>query len=261
VDLPFEQRWSRTRSPYISCFCCPPNIVRTIAESSGYAYSVSDDAIWVNLYGASVLDTCLANGARVRLTQQTDYPWQGRIVLRVEDAPSEPFALMLRVPGWASGATVHVGGSTDAVQPGRYHEIRRVWRADDTVELDLPLRPRLMQAHPLVEETRNHVAIVRGPLVYCLESPDLRDDVHVADVLVPRDVQLRASTERNGPLAGMTLLHGTALARADDQGFDAPLYRELSARPAQEIELTLIPYFAWGNRGASEMSVWLPLAT
>ena len=125
---------------------------------------------------------------------------------------------MLRIPGWASDVTVHVGGSTHTVRSGQYHEIRRVWRVGDTVELDLPLRPRLMQAHPLVEETRNQVAIVRGPLVYCLESSDLPDDVRLADVLVSRAVELRASTEQHGPLAGMTLLHGTALARAEDHG-------------------------------------------
>jgi len=265
VDLPFALRWSRTRTPYISCFCCPPNIVRTIAESSGYAYSVSDDdAVWLHLYGGSTLETCLARGGRVRLRQQTDYPWHGRIVVTLDEAPAEPVALRLRIPQWADGASLRVnGGGEDrrAPQPGTYCEVRRTWQAGDTVELNLPLRPRLMQAHPLVEEARNQVAIMRGPLVYCLESPDVPDGVCVSDVSVPRDVVLTPFTAERGPLAGMTLLAGAAQARAEDRRFEAPLYRELTAQPPRQTDITLIPYFAWGNRGTSEMSVWLPLAS
>jgi DUF1680 family protein len=127
--------------------------------------------------------------------------------------------------------------------------------------LDLPVRPRLMQGHPLVEETRNQVAVMRGPLVYCLESTDLRDAERVSDVLIPRDIDLASFTETSGPLAGMTLLRARALARPHDSGFDAPLYTELSQQPAHATDITLIPYFAWANRGPSDMSVWLPLAS
>jgi DUF1680 family protein len=139
--------------------------------------------------------------------------------------------------------------------------VRRRWRAGDTLELDLPMAARLMTAHPLVEEDRNHVAVMRGPLVYCLESHEVADDVHVTDVALPRDLVLRPAPATHGPLAGMTLLRGTGLLRREEHGFDSPLYHELSTVAPQEIALTLIPYFAWANRGASEMSVWLPLAS
>jgi DUF1680 family protein len=182
------------------------------------------------------------------------------VVLTIEDAPPEPFALVLRIPQWATGATLSVNGSTDVVQNGIYHDVRRTWRRGDTVELDLPLHPRLMQAHPLVEEARNHVAVMRGPLVYCLESRDL-SDVRVKDVCIPRDIELTAFTESDGPLTGMTLLKGTAAARVEDHGFEKPLYRELSMQPAHETAITLVPYFAWANRGPGDMSIWLPLAS
>ena len=261
VELPFDLRWSRTRTPYISCFCCPPNIVRTIAESSGYAYSVSEDGVWVNLYGGSVLDTRFGSGSRIRLAQHSAYPWEGRVVLTIQDASAEPFALRVRIPGWATGASLQVNGSTETTTSGTYHEVRRAWRAGDTVELDLPLRPRRMQAHPRVEETRNQVAIMRGPLVYCLESTDLGNGLRIDDVLVPRDIELTPFAETDGPLTGMTLLRGTAAARKQDTGFRTELYREVSTQPAHETDITLIPYFGWGNRGPSEMSVWLPLAS
>ena len=101
---------------------------------------------------------------------------------------------------------------------------------------------------------------MRGPLVYCLESWDLPDGVGAFDVLLPRSIELTEVRETQGPLAGMTVLKANALARRENTGFESPLYRELSTEPAREAEITLIPYFAWANRGASEMSVWLPLA-
>ena len=90
---------------------------------------------------------------------------------------------------------------------------------------------------------------------------DLSDDVPVNDVFVPRDIELRSFTQTDGPLTGMTLLKGTATANAQDHGFETPLYRELSMQPGRETEITLIPYFAWANRGPADMSVWLPLAS
>jgi DUF1680 family protein len=260
TKLPFDLRWSRVRIPYISCFCCPPNIVRTIAEASGYAYSVAEDGVWVNLYGGSALDTRFGNRCHIKLAQHSEYPWAGRVILTIEEASTPAFALNLRIPGWATGARVSVNGSTESTaRSGTYHEVRRAWLPGDTVELNLPLQPRLMQAHPLVEEAGNQVAVMRGPLVYCLESSDLRDGVCVGDILIPRDIELTAFTETDGPLAGMTLLHGEAAARQQPAGLDTALYRELSRQPAHETDITLIPYFGWGNRGPSEMSVWLPL--
>ncbi len=99
--LPAELRWSRTRVPYVSSFCCPPNLVRTIAESAGYAYGKSDDAIWVNLYGGSTLATELPGGQKIKLTQETDYPWNGRVRIKIEACGKKEFALKLRIPGWA----------------------------------------------------------------------------------------------------------------------------------------------------------------
>ncbi|MHC4434292.1 MAG: glycoside hydrolase family 127 protein, partial [Planctomycetota bacterium] len=102
--LPFPLRWSRKREPYIGCFCCPPNSVRTVAEVSAYAYSISDAGIWFNLYGSSILDTTLGSGEAVRLKQQTEYPWQGTIRISLEEVPEREFSLFLRIPGWSETA-------------------------------------------------------------------------------------------------------------------------------------------------------------
>ncbi len=166
---PVDLRWSRTREPFVTSFCCPPNVARTIAEVGGYAYGKSDKAIWVNLYGSNTLDT----------------------------------------------------------------------------------------RHPLVEETRNHLAVKRGPLVYCLESVDLAEGTSLADVKIPAGVKLQPRFDED-LFDGVTVVEGTFLSdKAGD--WKDKLYREFKHPEATSISIKLVPYYTWSNRGASEMSVWLPL--
>ncbi|HEY1661638.1 MAG TPA: glycoside hydrolase family 127 protein [Verrucomicrobiae bacterium] len=257
--MPADLRWSRVRLPYVGSFCCPPNLVRTIAESANYAYGKTDDTIWVNLYGASTLTTILPQGGRVTLTQETDYPWNGRVRISIGTCETGDFSLKVRIPGWATGASVRVNDKATDSQPeaGEYYEIRRTWHAGDFVDLDLPMPPRLMEANPLVEEDRNQVAIQRGPIVYCLESPDLPPGVDISDVMVPSDMQLAARYDQH-LLDGIVVLQGTALARREP-GWKGNLYRELSDK-FEPVKVRFIPYSVWQNRGPSEMSVWLPIA-
>jgi DUF1680 family protein len=257
--MPTELRWSRTRQPFISTFCCPPNLARTIAETANLAYCRLERGIALNLYGSSVLETELGPGARLKLTQETDYPWDGRVKLRIDTAPGGEFALQLRIPGWAKNATLNVNGQSAprTAKSAGYLKVRRVWSPGDIVELNLPMPAQLLQSHPLVEETRNQVAVKRGPLVYCLESCDLDPGVRLSDVLVPGTIELQPR-KGAGLLAGVTILQGKAIAVADAD-WSGTLYREWTPKPSREIDLKLIPYFAWGNRGPSEMTVWLPL--
>jgi DUF1680 family protein len=258
-ELPFHLRWSDARERFITSYCCPPNLLRAIAGSAAWAYGASPAGVWVNLYGSSELATMLPDAARVRLRQRTDYPWDGRVELTVEAAPSRPLAIQLRVPGWARGASILVNGkpADSTPVPGSYVSLERGWSPGDRVDLQLPVRPRLLVSHPLVEETRNQVAVARGPLVYCLESCDLPEGVSVSDVLLPSDITW-AERRGDGVLAGMVLLEGKALRLEASGNSPDQLYRELPRghrlRPQQ---VRLVPYFAWDNRGRGEMSVWL----
>ncbi len=256
--LPTELRWPRTRVPFLVSFCCPPNVVRTIAEVHGYAYSKTVDTIAVNLYGSSQLSTALAGGP-LQLTQTTDYPWTGDINVRVDECPADPFAVSWRIPGWASEASVRVNGEVvgERLSPGTYFDVRRSWKAGDTVELRLPMPAELIEAHPLVEETRNQVAVRRGPIVYCLESVDLPVDVRLQDVAIPATAEL-LPTHDAGLLQGVTRIHLKGLAEPTGDWSNV-LYRPLQQGAARTIDIPLIPYYAWSNRGPSEMSVWLPL--
>src|SRR5207249_3861383 len=158
-------------------FCCPPNVVRTIAQSQQYAYATSKDSTHVLLYGSNKLTT-----DQIELTQRTDYPWDGRIRITIDKAPAGEFSIFLRIPQFAGGAVV----DGKLAQPGTFHEVRKTWKAGDVVELDLPMPVRLIEANPYVEETRNQVAVMRGPIVYCLESTDLPAGVRLLDVSLSR---------------------------------------------------------------------------
>ena len=259
-NLPFKLRWSDRRVPYISCFCCPPNIIRTIAEVSSYAYTLTDQGVWINLYGSNVLDTQLPKGEGIRLIQKTDYPWDGTIRLTLSKAPQTELSLFLRIPGWSRNARITVNGRPldRAAQSGQYHEIKRIWSQGDQIELSLPMPTRLIEAHPLVEETRNQVAIQRGPLVYCLESVDLPDAVDIQDIAISASSKFSSQFERD-LLGGVTLLKGQAL-RVPGSDWGTTLYREISNERSAPVEISLIPYYAWSNRGDAEMTVWLPLS-
>jgi hypothetical protein len=255
--MPVDLRWSRTRQPFFSSFCCPPNLVRTIAESANYAYAKSGDSILVNLYGSSDLSTTLPNGEEVNLSQETEYPWNGRVRIRILKDGS--FSIKLRIPGWASGATVRVNDSPadSSPQPKSYFELTRAWKTGDFLDLNLPMPPRLMEADPLVEEDLNQVAIQRGPIVYCLESADLPHGIKVSDVLIPSDLKLTARYDQR-LLDGIVVLEGEGLAKANED-WSGALYRAFSPARLEPLKLKFIPYCVWQNRGPSEMSVWLPV--
>jgi uncharacterized protein len=256
--LPTKLRWPRTRVPFLTSYCCPPNVVRTIAEVGGFAYATGDDAVWVNLYGGNDLSAQL-NGKPLKLTQSTDYPWDGRVRIVIDECPTTEFALRLRIPGWAESPSIRVNGKPPSVPavPGSYAELRRIWKPGDKVELELPMPARLIEANPLVEEARNQVAIERGPIVYCLESTDLPKGVRVEDVTIPADAELTAHFEPS-LLGGVTVIETMALVKPAGDWSDK-LYRPLSRERPREIRVRFIPYFAWSNRGASEMSVWMPV--
>lgn len=265
ADFKVPLRWSRTRTPNIkSSFCCPPNVVRTIAEAHNYVYTLSPDTLWVHLYAASTLDTAWTDGSRIKLKQETDYPWDGAVKLTITEAPTKEIALKLRVPGWLheGAATIRVNGEVGATpKPGSYLEIKRAWKPGDVVAIDFTFAPTLWEANPLVEETLDQVAVKYGPLVYCVESNDLPAGVKLTDVALalgkssPAAAQSRRERIDSASVLTLTL---PAVARAQPKWEAAQLYREASQPPWRDIALKFVPYYAWGNRGDTEMSVWLP---
>ncbi|MEH6306910.1 glycoside hydrolase family 127 protein [Olivibacter sp. CPCC 100613] len=260
--LPFKQRWSKDRVPYIALSnCCPPNVVRTLAEVHNYFYNISEEGIWVNLYGGSELNTSLPNGNKVKLRQETAYPWDGAIKIVVEETDKDGFSLFLRIPSWTDKVVLQVNGKEikEVPKSGTYTKIHRKWKKGDVVSLAMPMETHLMQANPLVEENRNQVAIKRGPLVYCLESLDLPKDKSIFDVAIPLNTNFQ--TEHK-VIDGCPSICLTAEAKLVDQqqNWEEVLYKKIDKSDKETIRLRFVPYFAWGNRGHTDMAVWMPVS-
>jgi DUF1680 family protein len=240
--------------------CCPTNLMRTIAGWHGYLYTTDKEGLWIHHYGANQAKISLPGGGTIELTMETDYPWDGKITLRLDKVDtSSPVAIGLRVPEWVRDASLAVNGQAAEVDvsPGVYAEVQRVWKAGDVIELNLPMPVRMMVAKRRLEQARGQVAVLRGPIVYCLESTDLPDGVTIGQVTIPREASWDVRHEPD-LLGGVTTLSTNALALpgVDPEG---PLYQELPQGEAKPIAIRLIPYYAWNNRGEPEMSIWLPV--
>lgn len=244
------------RIPYINCFCCPPNLVRTIAKVSGWAYSLAENGVAVNLYGGNTLDTKMLDGSELKLSQQTQYPWAGSVNITIDKCKKEAFNIMLRIPEWAEGATLNVNGEDAGVEinPGNFAIVNRQWEKGDVIVLEMPLDTKLMEGNPLIEEVRNQVAIKRGPVVYCIETSDLPEDVGILEVYLPATSELKAEFKPD-LLGGITTVSADVNIRKDNSD---GMYRPMQKPQWETIKTQFIPYFAWANRGRSDMTVWVP---
>ena len=242
----------------LHCYCCPPNTARTIALLHNWFYSTTEDGLWLHLYGSNSVNTTLADGSAFGLTQQTDYPWDDMARITIDAAPAHEVSLMLRIPGWCDSAALSINGeASDApLAPASYVELRRAWNSGDIIELRLPMRPRLIKAHPKAEEIRNHIAVMRGPIVYCLEGVDLPEDVSILDVYAPDDMRFTAKRE-DDLLGGVVTIQGAA-RHITERNVSNALYLEAGNEEEADLDITMIPYYAWNNRGINEMTVWLP---
>ena len=255
-DLPYTLRWPKERKKYISCFCCPPNTLRTLCEVQDYAYAIGQDGLYVNLYGASVIDTHIEGVGDLTIAQISDYPWDGKMVFEIKKLKGKrTFKLRLRRPSWCEELTLTKNGQPTPYTTERgYIVVDGPWKKGDIVTLDMPMRTHIVEAHPLVEESRGQVAVVRGPIVYCVESKDL-NGVSIDDVAIPVNTRFEPVETHIGSSRIMAL-EGEVAVRASSS-WNNVLYRDATTTHKRQT-IRLIPYYAWGNRGKSEMSVWMP---
>ena len=256
-ELPYTLRWPKERTEYISCFCCPPNTLRTLCEVQDYAYSIGKDEIYVNLYGENTLNTKLESAGDITIEQKTDYPWDGKIDITVAKLKGKKdFTLKLRIPAWCEGATVSVNGEACNIdtQSESYIAVSRKWKKGDVLTLNMPMKTKLIEANPLVEESRGQIAVQRGPVVYCLESNDI-NGLDIDNIAIPLDAKF-TPVEINIDGSRIMALDTEAYNRTE-ASWKNVLYREVSNKK-NKVKIRLIPYYAWGNRGKSEMTIWIP---
>jgi DUF1680 family protein len=248
---------SPVREPYLECFCCPPNLVRTICKTSGWAYNLSENGVAVVLFGGNNLDTTMLDGSKLKLSQDTDYPWKGLVKITVDECKNSAFDIKIRIPKWAVGSTLKVNGEDAGVNvnPGNFATIIRTWRAGDTITLDMPMEVKRLEGHNRIEETRNQIAVKRGPIVYCIETPDLPENTSILNVYIKGNTELNA-VHKPDFLDGVTVVETELLLREDRNN---EMYQAISKPEFKSHKTQLVPYFAWSNRGQAEMTVFIPV--
>lgn len=261
---PLESRGQHKRQPWFGCACCPSNISRFIPSLPGYVYAVKDDNVYVNLFMSNTANLSV-KGKDVVLSQQTNYPWNGNITVTVDKNKAGTFGLKIRIPGWVmnkpvpsdlysysdgkrTGYRVAVNGkhTEGDITPDGYFTISRNWKKGDKVTVDLDMDVRTVKAHNKVEADRGRIAVERGPIVYCAESPD--NDFDVLSIIVNRKPQFEVKECPD-------LLKGIIKLTTDSQVLS---YDDKGRLVTKDVRLNLIPYYAWCHRGSGNMAVWLP---
>ena len=243
-----------TRSPWFSTACCPVNVVRFLPSLPGYVYAWTEDRLYVNLYLSNQAEIHTPDQT-ITIYQETRYPWNGTIRMKIQPEKADSFTLCLRIPGWADNQPVpgnlysylhrtnrkiilNVNGQYvfPKFEKG-FAMIKRLWQEGDLVELTLPMSVRRVQTNPEVMANKGKIALERGPLVYCLEAADNPDGV--LNLQLPARSQLDVQFKED-LLGGINQISGTAKA---ENGASVPFQA--------------IPYYAWSHRGEGEMAVWL----
>jgi DUF1680 family protein len=261
-ELDYKLTWPLERDDQLICYCCPSNLTRVIAQAMEYTYMVSGSAVYTGLYGASEAAFALDTGAVFTLVQETGYPWDGAFTYTCKDVQgNHPFTLNIRIPGWLEKGSIMVNnkklrdlGIADA---NSFIGVQVENPSIAKIEAFFEMKPRMTIAHPKVEEDVNQIAVERGPLVYCVESPDT-DSATLDDLMIPLDAQFEEVPYE---------LEGTRLVALQTRGIvmeknhynKNALYQTLSVNGKKAVSLRLIPYFAWDNRGFGEMRIWLPV--
>lgn len=242
------------RQSWFNCACCPPNMARLIASLGGYVYSKHGNTLYTHLYLENSGQVELTAGT-VTISQQTNYPWDGHVKIKIDAADESEFTLALRIPGWCVDAGVAVNGEpvemTGLMENG-YLMLTRRWTAGSVVELDMPMPVRRVQSHPELRENAGKVAIMRGPVVYCLEEADNSD--RLADLVLAENPGFTTRYEEK-LLNGIVVIEGKAYRNADER-WDGELYRDLDFVKSP-VTIRAVPYYAWNNRGEGEMTVWI----
>jgi DUF1680 family protein len=252
---PELNRFSIYRQAWFGTACCPTNLARLFPSLAKYIYSRSPDALWVNLYIGSEVQTQLANGQRVSLRQSSNYPWDGNVNLIVGVDSPQQFSLRLRVPAWANGAVFKLNARPiDPEVSKGYAEIQRTWNNEDRLELELPMQIQRIEANPQVTQDRSKVALRRGPLIYCLEQTDLPRDLD--EIVLPLSAKLESHFDPQ-LLNGVVVITGEAKS-AGSQLWKDQLYRPLAMSRLEPVPFRAVPYYAWANRKQGKMTVWIP---
>ncbi len=230
---PLASAGTHHRKPWYRTACCPSNISRFIPSVGGLIYGTSEDCLWVNLYIDNNAKINVAN-TDVTVTQETAYPWCGKVTLTLNPEKGREFAVKLRIPGWCKSYTLTLNGKEcQYVTENGYAVVEHKWKGSDKLELNMDMPVEVVASDPRVEANVGRRAIMRGPLVYCIEEVDNPE-------IAKEEAQFSSATTFETAFEE-DLLNGVV---------------SITAKTGDKV-LKFIPYYAWDNREAGKMEVWL----
>ena len=262
---PLESNGQHERQAWFGCACCPSNVARFVPAIPGYIYGVTKDELYVNLYISNDADITLGN-RKIKVSQNADFPWNGKVEMTVAPESQGRFKLKLRIPGWARNEAIpgglykftdqnnesfklSVNGETitPEIENG-YAVIDRKWSKGDKILLDLPMPVRAVIPDEKIKDDIGKIAVQRGPVIYCAEWPD-NNDGKVLNLVI--DEGSAFSTEFASDMLGGTQIIKTS-------GYQTKKTLDGRIESSEKKNVTLIPYALWNNRGPGQMMVWLP---
>jgi uncharacterized protein len=262
---PLASMGQHPRRDWYDCACCISNMTRFLPSVPGYVYAQNENDLYVNLFMTNTSSIKLSVG-EVKITQQTEYPWQDKVNIQVDPPKTAEFALKIRIPGWAQGKPLH-GDLYSYMKPNKkpvtitlngkslkyqmekgYAVLKRKWTKGDKVVINFPMEVKKVIAHDSVKADKGRFAFERGPLVYALEWADNKDS-SVQNILVDKDETVSDSYKKDF-LGGVTVLNTKGVGMKKQLNSDALL--------KTEQDVVAIPYYTWANRGTGEMTVWIP---
>ncbi|WP_316784253.1 glycoside hydrolase family 127 protein [Pedobacter frigiditerrae] len=263
---PLASMGQHQRSAWFSCACCITNMTRFLPSVPGYVYAQNGNKLYVNLFMSNISTLTIPVAGKVKITQQTEYPWKGKIDIGIDPEKSSDFSVEIRIPGWAkqqpvpgdlyqfashtqSVINIFVNGKKVAYTIDKgYAVLKRKWAKGDKISFELPMETQKVLANTNVKDDRGRLALQRGPLVYCLEGPDNAEG-SVQNISIKKET---ASTTTYQP----ELLNGVYTINLTGSSYKKQLNTDVLLETTQPVKA--IPYYAWANRGSTEMTVWIP---
>lgn len=255
---PLASSGNHHRSAWFGCACCPPNVARTMASLGGYIYAQNEDSLFVNMFVAGSVTTKIGD-KEVKMNVETDYPWDGKVKFTMDMDEPVQFNLRIRIPSWAMNTKMK---STCPTPCGErydhgYASINRIWKKGEIVTYDFTMQPQMILANPNVKADTGMIALRRGPIVYCLEGMD--QSTPLKNIYLPAETEITSEFEKD-LLGGVTVLKAKARTSNSMLNWTHRLYQPLPPNTDNKTDIKAIPYYAWDNRQACPMQVWIPLS-
>lgn len=242
------------RQKWFGCSCCPPNIARLLSSIGGYAYECNENSVYMNLFVGGKIEAVL-NGKKNVFKVETEYPWNGTVEINVENEEDSVFTYAIRIPDWCEKYKLTINGEIEGYNLEKgYILLEREWKNGDKIVLSMDMPVVLVEANPKVREDIGKVAVMRGPIVYCVEEED--NGAQLQEVYLEESPKFDIRFEEE-LLKGVVTLT-TEGKRVSENGWSGmSLYRTYKGKEYQKQQLKFIPYYSWTNRGVGEMTVWV----